>query len=165
MSKTIICLAQENGSLGMTPYQRITFQEFIKGNKGDRIRVTLEEYVPESKAQRAFYHGAVLVLWAYLDGKDYRDSRTLEIMHEIAKAEFNPEIFMLNGKEHRVGKSSKGKLNEGYVESIIDYLQENYGIDPAKVLNVDLYKKFRDQIYGFSTYDCFIDYMVAMNLL
>lgn len=165
MPKTIICTAKEDGSLQMTDYQRGTFRDFIKLQKGERIRLILEEYLPESRHQRAFYHGAVLTLWAYLDGKDYKDARTLEIMHEIAKTEFNPEVFILNGKEHRVGKSSKGKLNEGYLETIIDYLQENYAIDPGKVLNVELYKRFRDQIYGLGRYDTFIDYLVAMHML
>ncbi len=149
----------------MTEYQRATLKEFIKENAGRRLRMVIEEMTPESRNQRKFYHGAVIPLWAYLDGKDYKDGLVLDQLHEIAKREFNGEVIMVAGKAQLVGKSTKGLLAKGFLERVIDYLVENYGIDPAKVLNVDLYKKFRDEIYGFSQYDTFIDFMVAQKII
>lgn len=145
-------------------FSRDKFKTFLKENDG--IILVVKPEVPESKNQRAFYHGAVLPLWAYLDGKDYKDSDTLTQMHEIAKREFNGEIIMINNKPEKVGKSSKGSLNDGYVERIVLYLIENYAIDPSVVLNPELYKKFRDEIYPFDRkYEDFIDYMRELNLL
>lgn len=128
--------------------------------------MTIEPTLPESRNQRAFYHAAVLVLWAYLDGKNYRDSLVLEQMHEIAKREFNGEVMVVNGTPHKVSKSTKGLLNKGYLERVIDYLVESYGIDQGAVLNPEIYKKFRDEVYPFtSKYDTFIDYLRDMKLL
>ena len=148
----------------MSDHTRDKITKFFKENPG--IRITIEPQVPESKNQRAFYHGAVIVLWAYLDGKDYRDSLVLEQMHEIAKREFNGEIMMVNGTPHKVSKSTKGLLNKGYLERVIDYLVESYGIDQGTFLNPEIYKKFRDEIYPYtSKYETFIDYMRDIKLL
>lgn len=155
----------KNGGLGFpNDYQRDKFRQLLKENEGIRVKIELD--TPESTNQRAFYHGAVLPLWAYLDGKDYRDGDILNQLHEIAKREFNGEIIMIHGKPEKVGKSTKGLLRSGYLERVIDYLVENYGIDQGLVLNPELYKKFRDEIYPFDTkYDTFIEYMKDLNLL
>lgn len=162
---TLIVLAKEDGGVAMTDYQRATYRDFIKKNAGKKVRIVAEELTPESKNQRRFYHGAVLTLWAYLDGNDYKNPKVLEHYHEFAKKEFNPEILIINGKKERFGKSTKGELNHGYVEKVIENLVDQYGIDPAKVLNVELYKKFRDQINIMGDYDTFIDYMIDVNIL
>ncbi len=157
-------LATQDGGLEFGEYQRAKFKKFLKENAG--IRVVIEPMMPESRSQRAFYHAAVLVLWAYLDGKDYRDSLVLEQMHEIAKREFNGEIMVVNGTPHKVSKSTKGLLNKGYLERVIDYLVESYGIDQGLVLNPEIYKKFRDEIYpNTNKYDTFIDYMRDIKIL
>ncbi len=112
------------------------------------------------------YHGAYLPLWAFLDGKDYKDSAVLEVLHEVAKLEFNPTVVVVNGKEKKIGKSTKGKLNKGFMERILDYLIENYAIDPAEVLNPDHYKDFKDRIYPYTTkYDTYIDYLLDLGVL
>lgn len=157
-------LATADGGLEFSDYERAKFKKFLKENHGTRL--TIEPMLPESRNQRAFYHGAVIVLWAYLDGKDYRDSVVLEQMHEIAKREFNGEVVIVHGTPHKVSKSTKGLLNKGYLERVIDYLVESYGIDQGAVLNPEIYKKFRDEIYPFtSKYDTFIDYMKDIKLL
>lgn len=156
--------AQGGGLSFSSDFSRDRFRKFLKENEG--IILTIKPELPESKNQRAFYHGAVLPLWAYLDGKDYKDSDVMNQMHEVAKREFNGEIIMINHKPEKVGKSSKGLLNDGYLERIITYLAENYAIDPVVVLNPELYKTFRDTIYPFDTkYEDFIDYMQDLNLL
>ena len=160
--KTILARAKEDGSLEMSDYQRATLRQFIKDNKGRRLRLKIDLELPESKNQRGFLHGAVYPLWAYLDGKDYRDSATLDDLHEVAKLEFNPDIVIVGGVDKKIGRSTKGELNQGFMERLIDFLVEQYGIDPAKVLNPDSYKKYRDTIYPFTTkYDHYIDYLIA----
>lgn len=154
----------ENGGLKFeSDRQRTEFKNFLKEHEGARLK--FEMIVPESPRQRAFYHGAVIPLWAYLDGKDYRDADVLEYMHEIAKREFNGDIVVVNGKTEKIGKSSKGLLKDGYLERVIDYLAENYGIDPSVVLNPELYKRFRDTVYPYESYDTFIDYLVDLKIL
>lgn len=158
------CIATADGGMEFSDYTRAKFKKFLKENPG--MRLAIEPQTPESRNQRAFYHGAVIVLWAYLDGNDWRDGETLNQYHEIAKREFNGEIIVVHGEPHKVAKSTKGMLNKGYLERVIDHLVENYGIDPAMVLNPELYKKFRDEIYPMtSKYDTFIDYMVDLKLL
>lgn len=165
MKKVFQAEAKQDGGLNMTPYQRATLKQFIKDNAGARLRLIIDKLTPESRNQRRFYHGAVLTLWAYLDGNDYKDNKVLSYYHEFAKQEFNPDIIFISGKKVKVGKTTKGSLNEGYINSIIDYLQEQYGIEPARVLDTVLYKKFRDKINLTGVYDTFIDYMVELNLL
>ncbi len=162
----ILSRAKEDGGLEMSDYQRASFKQYIKDNAGSRLRLKIEREVPESKHQRGFYHGAILALWAYLDGKDYKDTATLDDLHEVAKLEFNPDIIIVGGEPKKIGRSTKGKLNEGYLERLIDYLIEQYGIDPNKVLNPERYKTWRDTIYPFTTkYDSYLDYLLATGEL
>lgn len=136
---------------------------FAKRNPG--IRAEIVPFLPDSRKQRRFYFGAILTLWAYLDGKDYKDSAVIEDLHEVAKLEFNAQIVVVKGKKYRVGKSTKGKLNQGYLERIIDYLEESYGIDRMKVLNPKHYKDFMDRIFSFSHYETYIDYLKELHYL
>jgi hypothetical protein len=129
------------------------------------LLVEIKPMTPESRDQRKFYHGAVLTLWAYLDGKDYKDPAVLDDQHEIAKLEFNPKVEVSNGKTYRIGQSSKGKLNQGFIEKIIDYLEENYAIDRTQVLDPKHYKDFRDRIYSSGEFDTYIDYLVSLRRL
>lgn len=154
----------QNGKLTFkNDFMREKFVKFVKFHEGKRVFIT--PTFKESDKQRGFYHGAVITLWAYLDGKDYTDGEVLKHIHEIAKMEFNPEAFVLNGKVYKVGKSTIGKLNEGYIEKIIDSLEENYGIDRTKVLDPKEYKKWRDEVYPFGGPEDYIDYLLELNLL
>lgn len=146
-----------------TDFMRERFKIFLKNHEGARIEFV--PIVPESKNQRKFYHGAVIPLWVYLDGKDHRNSDILEQQHEIAKLEFNSTLVVSNGKTYRIGQTSKQKLATGFIETIIGYLQEQYGIDPMKVLNPIEYKKWKNEIYPFGGADNFVDYMVEIGLL
>ncbi len=163
--KTYQALAKIDGALDMTEYQRKDLRQFIKDNTGKRLRLVIDMLTPESRKQRAFYHGAVLCLWAYLDGNNYRSAEVMSHYHEVAKRQFNPGVIMIHGVPEMVGMSSKGELNDGYIEKIIDYLEDNYGIVPAKVLNPEHYKYFRDKIYGFGKYETYIEYMKDEGLL
>ncbi len=156
--------AREDGGLEFpSGFARDKFRAYLKENIG--LRLEISPIVPESPRQRAYYHGAVLPMWAFLDGLDYKDVGILEQMHEIAKREFNGEIIVVNGKKQKVGKSSKGLLNSGYLERVIDYLVENYAIDPGAVLNPDQYKYFRDAIFPVSDHEDYIDYLLSTGAL
>lgn len=163
-------LAQaKGGKLSTSDYTKKTLSQFLKENEG--MVLAIVPHSPESKKQRAFYHGAVLPLWAYLNDYDYRDGEVLEWLHNKAKIEFNGEIVLLDGKKVKRGKSTKGLLSEnyeqnsGYLERIISYLEENYGIDRNKVLNPEHFKKFRDEIYSVSEYDDYILYLIDIGFL
>jgi hypothetical protein len=154
----------KDGRLNFGDYNRAKFIKYLAEH--GPIRLELKPMTPESREQRGFYFGAVLRLWAFLDGKDYKDPEVIEMLHEIAKVEFNGQMIKVAGKVRKVGKSTKGKLNQGYLDRLIDYLEEQYGIDRTKVLDPEDYKYFRDQIYSTNTqYDDYISYMLALGKL
>ncbi len=115
--------------------------------------------------QRRFYHGGVLRLWTYLDSKNYKDNDIIDKYHDWAKIEFNGEDFITKGKSHKIGGSTKGKLNNGYLERVITYLEENYGIDRTRVLNPEHYKLFIDTIYQNGELETYIDYLLFLGWL
>ncbi|MFA5050987.1 MAG: hypothetical protein WC499_02630 [Patescibacteria group bacterium] len=160
-----------NKKLAISDYNRRALNDFLKDESNDGVIIAIESRTPESRQVRKFYHGAVLQLWAFLNGWDYRDSENLAFLHEHAKKEFNGEIVLLDGIQVKKGKSTKGLLAEndqqdsGYLERVIDYLERNYGIDRDKVLNPMHYKKFTEEIYGISTYESYIDYLQELGYL
>lgn len=137
---------------------------WLKKNAGARLE--LIHLLPESRKQRKFYHGAVLPLWAYLNGHDYKDSDVLHWIHEYAKAEFNGEMVIFDGKPQKRGLSTKGKLGV-YVEKVIEYLVEQYAIDQREVLDPERYKYWRDVLFpsGDTACDNYIDYLIAIKVL
>lgn len=100
-------------------------------------RFILSDLLPESRKQRRFFEGAVIPLWIYLDGHDYKDSNIQKQYHDHAKLEFNPEFLLISGKPTKVGASTKGKLggDSGVIDKVIDFLEEQYGVDRTKCLN------------------------------
>lgn len=151
-----------NLSLG-TEFNRARFKQDLKDNDGARYRI--ERLTPESRDQRGFFEGAVIPLWVFLDGNDWRDTSILKHYHNEAKKEFNGEIIIRNGKKEKYGKSTKGLLNKGFLERVIDFLEEQYGIDREIVLNPEQYKRWRDELYGTGETDSFIEYLVEIGLL
>lgn len=137
--------------------------QHCKFNAGRRF--ILADFIPESRKQRKFFHGAVIALWVYLDGHDYKDTKFLNQYFEYAKLEFNPEIIMINKKPTKVGGSTKGKLNDGIIEKTIDYLEENYGINRIDVLDPKKYDDWRDRISIERDEDSYIDYLLAIKKL
>lgn len=160
----ILCLANADGTIAMTPYQDATKRQFAKANAGKRIRLTLSPFTPESSSQRGFYHGAVIALWVHLDGNDYRNASILADYHEVAKLEFSPAIVIVHGHAKKIGKSTKGNLN-AHIEKCIDFLIEQYGINPMEVLNPDDYKLWKDTIYPYGGPDNFISYLISIGKL
>lgn len=133
----------------------------LKSNPG--AKYVVERETPESSRQRRFYHGAVIPLWAYLDGNDYTDSAVLEKYHQYAKEEFNGEVIVMDGKTQRIGKSTRGSLNSGFLERLIRHLEEQYQVDRTQCLNHKDYKYYRDVLLMDSEYPTYIDYLVALR--
>ena len=149
----------KNGALDFGDKERTEkAKRFAALHNGERF--WLDTMLPkDSYNQRKFYHGGVLTLWIYLDGKDYKNKDILNDYHEWAKIEFNGEPFTVKGKTNKIGGSTKGKLNKGYIDRVIDYLEENYGIDRYLVLDPKQYKYFRDVVYMNGEYETYIDYL------
>jgi len=160
-----------NGKLEIGDYNRAKLNDFLKDKKNQGRKIAIQDRAPESRKQRAFYHSAVLTLWAYLNGQDYKDGDEIGFLHEHAKREFNGEIVLVEGKPVKRGKSTTGLLSEndqansGYIDRVVTYLEENYGIDRTKVLNPEHYKTWRDEIFSFGKQDNYIDYLLEIGLL
>lgn len=160
--KVLHCLAKD-GQILLTEKQNEIKNQFALDNPG-RVTLTLDKEYVESPNQRAFYHGAVIPIWTFLDGKDYHDSSILDDMHDIAKLEFNKGVMIVNGKAMEFGRSSKGELNNGFIDKVVDYLIDEYSIDPIKVLNPDRYKDFMARIWPYTKdYEDYIDYLIKMG--
>lgn len=154
----------QNGTLDFgSDHSRTLFVKDLRENNGRLYEI--KRVLPESRNQRGFYEGAVIKLWAYLDGNDYKSSKIVKQYHENANREFNGEDLVINGKCKRVGGSSKGKLNSGMLENVIMYLEENYAVKREECMNHEHYKQFRDEIYMEGNYDTYIDYLISLNRL
>jgi len=145
-----------NGKAGFTDYVKLSLQQDQKEHEGHIYQITRKSR--ESKRGRGFLHGGVYTLWAYLDGKDYRDYKLIDWIHEEAKKEFNGEVLVFDGKRRLKGKTTKGILQE-FTEKVIEHLEENYGIKREEVLNPDDYKWFIDKVYSTGEYDDYIQYL------
>lgn len=145
------------------PKGRMIFLEYAKKHAGRQV--VIKTILPESENMRDFYHGAVLIMWAYLDGKDYHDPAVMEDYHELGKLEFNAKVIETKTGQKKVGQSTRGVLNDGYLEKLIDYLEENYGIKRQDALNPEHYKDFRDRIYMNGQYEDYIEYLQDLKLV
>jgi hypothetical protein len=161
----------KNGKMSFSEYNSRTWHDYCKNKSNDGRVIVVQDRLPESFKQRRFFEGAVIPLWAFLNGWDYHDNEILKFLRETAKREFNGEIVKLDGKEIKRGKSTKGLLAEndkqqsGFLERVITHLEEQYGIDRMKVLNPEHYKMFMEEIYSVNDYDDYIDYLIKLNFL
>jgi hypothetical protein len=60
--------------------------------------------------------------------------------------------------------STKGELNH-FVERVVDYLEENYAVDRAQVLDPEHYKDYRDRVEITGKYASYIDYLISLGRL
>lgn len=164
MKKVILCLGKKDGGMEMTEEQRRSLRQFSKDNAGKRIRIELSPQTPESRKQRAFYHGAVIPLIAYFqEGMDYRNYEDLARLHEWLKIELNGEFIEIKGKAIKVGKSTtKGEL-VAYVERVIEWMTEQ-GY-PVQLLNPIEYKYWDTKIFPYEGPDTYIGYLIESGKL
>lgn len=162
MSKFI--LKVENGKPGFgNEAQHEKYKHWLKFREGKRIVITDFDY--ESKDQRGFFEGGVVPLIVFLDGRDYKDNDECRRTREALKLEFNGELTVLKGKSIKISASTKGQLNNGFLDRVVDWAEEQYAIDRTQVLNPKDYDKWRDTIFPFQGPDTYIDYLLETGRL
>lgn len=152
-----------NGSLGFSPYTRLNLKKFIKENPN--LPFELKPLLPESSKQRKFFEGGICpLLTFYQEGLDHRNSKDVEKVRNWLKCEFNGEIVNIGGKAHKLALSTKYRLNQGFLERVVGYIQDNYA-PPAEALNPEKYKHWKNAVYPYGGADNFIDYLVELKIL
>jgi hypothetical protein len=153
----------KDGGLNFGDYTRRKLKEYMKANPG--MPFEIKPLIAESSKQRGWFEGALVPLVTfYQEELDHRDSQDLEKVREWLKIEFNAELVTIAGKVHKVGQSTKRKLNQGFLERIVDYLEENYAT-PEQALNPTYFKNWKDTIFPYGGPDNFIDYLVENKIL
>ena len=134
----------------------------MKNNHG-RLLVIKPKQI-ESSRQRGWFEGGLVPFIAfYQDNLDHRDVKDLENVREWLKMEFNADYVTINGKTHKVAQSTSGVLNEGIIERILNWA-EDQGMK-TEVLEPARYKKWKNEIYPYGGPDNYIDYLIKIKLL
>lgn len=148
----------------LTEYWQKRISQELTDQENKPIKAYIETVLPESRNQRGYFH-ALITLWVYLDGGDYRNSRICEVYFEEFKKEFFPEVVKVKGKIVVYGKTSKGNLRK-MTEKLLEMLDEEYGVSPtAEVIKPDNYKHFIEEIFSFSEYENYIEYSKSLGWL
>lgn len=159
-------LAQANkGGLDFgSDYNRARFNDFLKENEGIRLRI--ESVTPESKKQRGYYEGCICPLIAYYQNDmNHHDTDDLKRVRFWLASEYLPNTVVLNGKAKTMAGSTKGKLANGFLEKVLDWLIDNYA-PPREAIDPEFYKKFRDAIRPFEDVPKnYIDYLISLKIL
>jgi hypothetical protein len=131
------------------------------------MRFEITPLTPESTKQRKFFEGAVVPLVVFFqEGMDHRNTEDLRRMREALKIEFNGEFVPVGSKGvKKIGKSTKGELNKGFLNRVIEWIEDSYGVDPKEVLNPKEYEKWRDEIFPYGGPDNYVDYLVSIGKL
>lgn len=138
-------------------------REYIKENPGAPF--VLKPILPESHRMRGFFEGAICPLVAfYQEGMDHKNAEDIRSVREWLKIEFNGTVVEIKGKLHTIAQTTKYKLNQGFLERVIDYLIENYA-PPYEFLDTNGYKDWHDRIFPYGGPDNYIDYLVERNIL
>ncbi len=152
-----------DGGLDFGLYTKIHLKKYIKENPG--MAFELNPLLPESNDQRRFFEGAICPLIAfYQEGMDHRDYKDREKVRQWLKIEFNGEFVELGGKIHKVAQSTKNRLNQGFLERVEGYIQDNYA-PPVEALNPKSYQHWKDAIFPYGGPDNYIDYLVEKKIL
>lgn len=148
-------------SLG-SEFNAIRFREFLR--KNPNIRFKIDPITPESNKQRNFFEGAVVPLVTYYqEGYDYHEGEDCRVVRDWLKTELNGEFRTIAGKAVKIAKSTKGELNRGFLERVIDWMTDN-GYQTELLMPAD-YKKWRDEIFPFGGPETYIDYLLEINKL
>lgn len=154
----------QGGRLNMSEYTKKAFIDFLRENEDMRMEIT--SLLPESKNMRGWFEGGVVPFITYFqDGMNHRDYKDIYKVREWLKTEFNGDIVVLGGKQHRVTKSTKNLL-KGFIERVMEWAEEQ-GY-PTNLLNPDEYKRWRDEIFPTGEIedpDNYIDFLVSIGKL
>jgi hypothetical protein len=153
----------QNQKLSLSDYNRRTWNDYLKDPEHDGRVIAIMDRVPESRQFRAWFEGALIPLITfYQGGMDYRSPEDNRRVREWILQEFNSEGLKINGKVHLVRKTSKGELNN-LTERILGWMTEN-GYQ-TEVLNVDEFKRWRDELSFDTNFDNYIEYLVSIKRL
>ena len=165
MSKVFLAQSDPTGngklSLG-SDHNRARFADFLKANPGIRLRI--EAITPESWKQRKMFEGAYVPFVAYFqENMDYNDSDDCQKVRDWLKIEFNGTFITMGGKAIKVPKSTKGELNRGFMERVLDWMGEN-GM-PIELLSPVEYKNWHNKIRPYGGPASYLDYLVSVGKL
>lgn len=153
----------KEGALQFGTYTRAELKKFIRENPNMPFEIV--PMLPESRKQRNFFEGAICPLVAYYQyGMDFRNVTDVRRVRDWLKIEFNGELVTVGGKTTKVAMSTKRKLNQGFLERVIDWLVENYQ-PPHEALNPEKYKHWRDTIFPYGGADTYIEYLIETGIL
>jgi hypothetical protein len=160
--KVFIGQAKDGGLNLGSEFNATRFRQFLKDNNGIRIRI--EPELPESRKQRKFFEGAVLPMIAfYQEGMDHNNPDHIYKIREWLKLEFNAEIAVLSGKAKKIAGSTKGKLEQGFLEKVLDWMtDQGY---KTELLRPKDYLHWRDAIYPYGGPETYTDYLVSLKKL
>ena len=154
----------KSGSLRMNDYTKKGFIDFLRENEDMRLEIT--PLLPESQRMRGYFEGAIVPFITFFqEGMNHRDYKDLHKVREWLKTEFNGDVVLLGGKQHRITKSTKNLL-KGFMEQVLDWCgEQGY---PIELLNTENYKKWRDEIFPtgeITDPDNYIDFLVQIGKL
>ena len=144
-------------------YNRLRLKQDLRENIGSRYKI--ERYIPESNKQRRFFEGAVVPMVTYYqEGLDHRLPEDNRKVRDMLKIEFNGELVVVAGKTVKIAKTTKGELNRGFLERVIDWMSDQgYNTD---LLNPAEYKHWHDVVFPSGDGpDNYIDYLVELKRL
>ncbi len=145
-------------------FNRGRFVDWSRKNKGQRAGISL--LVPESIDQRGFFEGGVCRLVAFFqEGMIHTNNKDVKTVREWLKVHFNGEYVVIAGKSEKMGGSTKNELNNGFLDRVIDWIEEEYGVDRSQVLDPKEYDMWKDTIFPYGGPDNFIDYLVSIGRL
>lgn len=155
--------SEDGEKLAFGSYTKMWLKEFMKKNPD--MPFEINPLLPESKEQRGFFEGAICPLVAfYQEGMDHRDWKDVRKVRDWLKIEFNGELVAIGGKSHRIALTTKNRLNQGFLERVEGYIQDNYA-PPTEALNPKKYKHWRDTIFPIGGADNYIDYLADIKIL
>ena len=162
--KFIAKITEKGGLQFDSNFQRNFFHDWTNKNVGKRVEIV--PILPESGKQRRWFEGAVVPLITYYqEGYDHHATEDKRMVREWLKVEFNGDFMDIKGIVHKVAKSTKNKLNEGFLERVLEWIQENYA-PPAEALSPAKYKHWRDVVFPSGEgHDNYIDYLIELKIL
>lgn len=153
----------KDGKLSMgSEYNANRFKDFLRTHDG--LRFKIDPLTPESNKQRNFFEGGVISLITYYqENLDYRDWRHCRKVRDWLLNEFSGEFVVIAGKSVRTRKTSRGELNKGLLDRILEWMDEQ-GYQTELLLPGN-YKYWKDIIFPAGGPDNYIDYLLSIGKL
>lgn len=155
--------SKDGKGLIFSDFFRSKMLEYMRKNPGQPFEIS--PILAESTKQRGWFEAALCPLVAfYQEGMDHRNYKDIKKVREWLKIEFNSEMVNILGRVNKVAKSTKNELNNGFLERVVGYLQENFS-PPIEALDPKCYKHWHDSIFPYGGPDNYIEYLLKTNKL